>query len=482
MKIRGTILYSSSEVKREARDMIVLAFPVVLARLSQMSMGFIDTFMVAKLGPEALGAVGVGNAVYFFYVVFSFGTLAAVSPMVAQAYGAGDDKEIGRSVAQGLWLVLGLTLVGIGIIWNTESILLVAGQEKEVAALAGDYTYAMSWGLIANLWFSLFRGFCDAVSRTRVAMVISFAAVVFNIVADYALIYGELGMPALGAVGAGHATTIVRWLMLGLMLLYIFGTREFRRYRFLYRARIPRPRYMKKMLKLGLPIGATHSMGHGAFGVISLLMGTISTIALAAHQVSIMLVALAFMVPLGTSVAITTRVGQGIGRGDPRGAALAGWVGIGLGTLFMCTTASIFVLIPEKLATIFTDDPPVVAYATGLLVLAGAFQISDSVQVLAIGALRGMKDTARPMITNLISYWLIGLPSGWFLAFEAGLEGQGLWWGIVIGLSVAATLHTLRFRKLVSNESKVRSRGSRVRGQESRSGVESQGSGVADTE
>ena len=435
--------------------MITLAFPVVLAQLSQMSMGFIDTFMVAKLGPEALGAVGVGNVVFFFYVVFAFGTLAAVNPMVAQAYGAGDDKEIGRSVAQGLWLALGLTVVGIAIIWNTESILLLAGQERGVAEIAGDYTHAMSWGLVANLWYSVFRGFCDAVSRTRVAMVISFAAVVFNIIADYGLIYGKLGMPALGAVGAGYATTIVRWLMLGLMLFYIFGTAEFHRYRFLYRARIPRPRYMVKMLKLGLPIGVGHGMEHGAFGVTSLLMGTISTIALAAHQVSIMLAALAFMVPMGTSFAITTRVGQSIGRGDPGGAALAGWVGIGLGTFFMCITATIFALIPGELATIFTDDPPVVAYATGLLVLAAVFQISDGIQVLAIGALRGMKDTTRPMITNLISYWLVGIPSGWFLAFKVGLEGKGLWWGLVIGLSVAAVLHSLRFRKLVAEEKHV---------------------------
>ncbi|MGE3801281.1 MAG: MATE family efflux transporter [Candidatus Kapaibacterium sp.] len=455
MKLRSTIPYSSSEIKAEARGMTLLALPVVLAQLSQMSMGFVDTFMVAKLGPDALGGVGVGNVVYFFYVVFSFGTLAAVNPMVAHAFGAGDEKEIGRSVAQGLWLALFLTVIGFFIIWNTEAILLLGKQEPQVAALAGEYTKAMSWGMIANLWFSVFRGFCDAVNKTRVAMVISFTAIFFNVVADYALIYGKLGMPELGAAGAGYATAFVRWVMLALILIYVFGTKEFRRYRFLYRARIPRPRYLVKMLKLGLPIGATHSMEHGAFGVTSLLMGTISTIALAAHQVSIMLAAIAFMVPMGVSFAITTRVGQNLGRKDPRAAGLAGWVGIGIGTLFMCVTATIFTLIPDRLATIFTADPPVVAYATSLLALAGAFQISDGIQVLAIGALRGMKDTARPMVTNLISYWLIGIPCGWLLAFKAGLGGQGLWWGLVIGLSVAAALHTLRFRKLVREQESI---------------------------
>ncbi len=442
--------YTRGEIRTEAKRMTALALPVVLAQLSQMSMGFIDTFMVADLGAEALAAVGVGNVIYFFYVVFAFGTLGAVSPMVAHAYGADDDVEIGRAVAQGLWVATILGAVGMVVAFNVEPILLLFGQEPEVAALGGRYTSAMSWGLAANLYFSVFRGFCDAVNRTRVAMVISFAAVAVNIIADYALVYGELGMPAYGAVGAGWATTIVRWFMLALLLTYIYRTSEFRRYRFLYRARLIRPRYLKQIVKLGVPIGITHSMEHGAFGVTSLLMGTISKNALAAHQVSIMLAALAFMVPMGTSFAITARVGQGIGRGDHRGAALSGWVGIVIGTAFMCVTAVIFMSIPGTLATVFTQDPPIVELATGFLVMAGLFQVSDGIQVLSIGALRGLKDTARPMVTNLISYWLIGLPAGYLLAFEAGLQGIGLWWGLVIGLSIAAVMHTIRFRGMVA--------------------------------
>lgn len=165
-----------------------------------------------------------------------------------------------------------------------------------------------------------------------------------------------------------------------------------------------------------------------------------------------MMAAIAFMVPMGTSFAITARVGQAIGRGEPRAAALSGWVGILLGTLFMVATAIVFMTIPHHLARVFIDDRPVVALATGFLVMAGVFQVSDGIQVLAIGALRGLKDTMRPMITNLISYWLIGIPAGYLLAFEAGLEGIGLWWGLVIGLSVAAVMHTLRFHRLVRGE------------------------------
>ena len=445
----GTKPYSREEIRTEVRQMTRLAWPIVLAQLTQMSMGFIDTFMVADLGPEAIAALGAGNVIYFFYVIFAFGVLHAVSPMVAHAFGAGDDVEIGRSVAQGLWVAVILSLLGMVVAFNVEPILLLTTIEPEVAALAGEYTSAMSWGMAANLGFIVFRSFCDAVNRTRVTMMIAFGAVIVNIFMDYGLIFGELGLPEMGAVGAGWATVVVRWFMLGALLLYVYQTKEFRRYRFLYRARLIRPRYLKQILKLGLPIGVTHSMEHGAFGATSLLMGTISTVALAAHQVSIMLAALAFMVPMGIGFAITARVGQGIGRRDPRGAALSGWVGIVIGTLFMCVTAAIFMLTPDTLATVFTDDPPVVELATGFLVMTGLFQISDGVQVLSIGALRGLKDTVRPMVTNLISYWLIGIPTGYILAFEFGMEGIGLWWGLVIGLSIAAVMHTLRFRGLV---------------------------------
>jgi MATE family multidrug resistance protein len=307
----------------------------------------------------------------------------------------------------------------------------------------------MSWGIPATLAFVVFRGYCDGVGLTRVAMLIAFAAVLVNVGSDYVLIYGKLGMPRLGAVGAGWATAIVRWSMLVLIVLFLWSRPEHRRYRFLYRARIPRPKYLKQMLKLGIPIGAGFAMENGAFGMTSLMMGMISTVALAAHQVSLVLAAVAFMIPMGASFAVTTRVGQSIGRGDTHKAGLAGWVGICMGSAVMLLTASVFIIFPDQLATTFTDDPPVVAYATQLLLVAGIFQISDGVQIMAQGALRGMKDTTVPMITNFVSYWVVGIPMGALLAFHFELGGRGLWWGFVIGLTLAAVLHSVRFAWLV---------------------------------
>ena len=441
--------FSRSEIRGEARGMIALAAPIIIAQISQMGMGFVDTYMVADLGETALAAVSAGNVIYFFFLVFAFGTISAVGPMVSQAFGAGDHEEIERSVAQGIWLATGLSLIGFIVAWNTDAILLLAGQEREVAATAGAYTRGMSWGVIANLWFGVLRGFCDAVNRTRVAMVISTIGFFINALADYTLIYGTLGMPELGAPGAGYSTSVVRWAMLLILAGYVFGAREFRSYDFIGQLRRVRVGMLGKMIRLGLPIGASHAMEHGAFGVTTLMMGHISKTAMAAHQVSIMLAALTFMVPMGLAVAISTRVGQAVGRRRPRAAALSGWVGIGIGTLFMCTTALTFILIPDRLATIFTQKEEIVSYATALLMIVGIFQISDGVQVLAMGALRGLKDTARPMVVNLVAYWFIAIPTGYLLAFEAGMGGPGLLWGLVVGLTVAAVMHTVRFGRLV---------------------------------
>jgi MATE family multidrug resistance protein len=429
--------------------MLALAAPVIVAQLSQMGMGFIDTIMVAPLGNEQLGAVGVGSALYFFYMVFGFGVTASVGPMVAHAFGAGDEEEISRSVGQGVWLALGLGSIGLVVCWNVGPILLALGQSPDVVIHAEAFVEALSWGMIANLWFTVLRAFCDGLGRTRVAMVISFVALFVNAGCNYVLIHGKLGFPELGVAGAGYSTSIVRWSMLAMMLYYVLRSRDFRQYNFLKYARRLDPRRLWEMVKLGVPIGAGHSMENGVFGFTSMLMGQISTVALASHQVAINVAAFTFMVPLGVSIATATRVGQAIGRREPHAASLSGWTGIVLAGFFMCCTALIFVVMPGHIIRIYTDAPDVVAYAAGLLMIAGAFQFSDGIQVAAMGALRGLKDTARPMAVNLLAYWIIGLPIGYWLAFNLGYGGPGLWWGLTIGLTVAALLHSLRFRKMV---------------------------------
>lgn len=448
-----------SSIRTEARGMFALALPVVIDQVGMMSMGIIDTIMVGRLGADSLGAVGIAAAVYFFFMVFAWGTISAVSPVVAHAFGAGDAEEIGRSVAQGFWLALFLFGLGLVVIENVESILLALGQSPDLVVISGRYVDALRYGMIANLWYSVLRGLTVGLGRTRVTMVISLLAAAVNLVLDYGLIYGKFGLPALGVEGAGYATSLVNWFMFAAAAWYVFSSKDFRSYPiFRYLFRID-PKRMMHLLRLGVPIGIGSSMEHGVFSFTTILMGQIGRIPLASHQVAINVAAFTFMTPLGISTAITTRVGQAIGRGDRDGATLAGWVGIGMAGLFMMGTALVFILIPETIIGVYTNDLEVLHYASGLLVIAGAFQFVDGIQVASLGALRGLKDTTVPMVTNIIAYWGVGLPTGYYLAFNAGLGGQGLWWGLTTGLAVASLMHSLRFRRLTRS---VRDRGDAV--------------------
>lgn len=435
-------------IPTEARRMFALALPVVADQIGMMSMSFVDTIMVGQLGPLSLGAVGIASSIYFSYMVFAYGTIAAVGPVVAQAFGAGNRDEIARTVGQGAWLTLGLTAAGLLIAWNLGPILGLLGQQQELIPLSESYARALGFGMLGTLLFAVLRAFLMGLGRTRVTMVVSICASLLNAGLNYVLIYGKLGMPALGVAGSGYATAIVQWFMFGATLYYVLTAAELRDYRFLRRILPFDARYLGHLLRLGAPIGAGNSMEVGLFSLTSLFMGHIGTIALASHQIALNVASLTFMIPLGISTAITTRVGQAIGRGEPRQAELAGWVGIAIAAACMSLTAVLFLTIPGPIIRIYTDDAQVLAYAASLLMIAGAFQIFDGIQVAAMGALRGLKDTARPMLVNLVAYWGVGVPTGYSLAFLAGFEGPGLWWGLTAGLAVASVLHSFRFRRL----------------------------------
>ncbi|MDB5036123.1 MAG: hypothetical protein JWQ98_3364 [Chlorobi bacterium] len=438
---------ANRSISIEARAMVALALPVVTDQIGMMSMGFVDTIMVGRLGKESLGAVGIGVSVYFFYMVFAFGVISAVGPTVAHAFGAGDRREISRSVGQAFWVAIALSALGLVVVWNIGAILRLLGQPPELIPLSERFIHAMGYGQAANLLYAVLRAFTVGLGRTRVTMVIAIGASILNIAADYVLIYGKLGFAPLGVAGAGYATAIVQWMMLGSVLWYVLSDREIRDYRFLREILPIDLRRLGRLLRLGVPIGVGNGMEAGIFSLTSLMMGWISTLALASHQIAINIASVTFMVPLGISTAITTRVGQAMGAGRRADAALAGGVGIGLAALFMSFTAVLFLTVPRLIIGIYTDDPVVIDYAMILLMIAGAFQIFDGIQVSAMGALRGLKDTAQPMVVNMVAYWLVGLPFGYLLGFKLGFGGAGLWWGLTTGLAVAAVMHALRFRR-----------------------------------
>lgn len=414
-------------------------------------MGFVDTVMVGRLGVEPLAGVALGNTIFFVLAIVTMGVVFAVGPMVSQAHGAGDEDAIGRSVREGLRVGLLLAIVPALIMWNIEPMLLKMGQEPGTVVLTAGYLRAIVWGLLPFLWFGAFRSLVEGVSRPLPVTLITFVGLGLNVLANYVLMFGKWGFPELGLAGTGWASTIVYWTMFISIAGYAKFSPAFKKYNvFAGLAKIHVPT-LKEVFRVGVPIGVSHGIEAGLFSITSLTMGLIGTVALASHQVAIQCAAYTFMVPMGIGIAASVRVGQAVGMKDYVGAQRAGNVALHLALAFMSFTAILFWVIPRQLIGLYLDtsvpeNAEVVALAISLLGIAAVFQVFDGIQVAALGALRGLKDTRIPMFICFVSYWLIGLSVGMSLAFVADLGAGGLWWGLVLGLATAAILLTWRFR------------------------------------
>lgn len=427
---------------------------MILAQLAHMSMTFVDTIMVGWLGTRQLAGVALGGAVFFPVVLITLGVLMAVGPMVAQGYGGGDRDAIRDAVRQGLWLATLLGVVAFLALWQGSWMLRWAGQEEETVVLTEGYLRAITWGVVPELWFVVLRQFVEGLSRPRVVLIITTAGLLLNVGANYILMYGKLGFPALGLVGCGWASALVYWTMFLVMVLFILKSDGLRPYRVLSRLGGPDWHRFSEVFRMGWPIGLMQGFEVGLFSATALLMGLLGKTALAAHQIALQCASFSYMVPLGLSFAVSVRVGQAVGRKDLQGARRAGHVGMGLGASFMVVAALCFWIFPRYILSLFlgthaSANDEVVFHAVGFLAIAAIFQVFDGLQATAAGALRGLKDTRTPMIVALISYWIVGLSSGYLLAFQFGWQGTGLWWGLVLGLSTAAVLLSWRFNRQV---------------------------------
>ncbi|MDX1419927.1 MAG: MATE family efflux transporter [Rubricoccaceae bacterium] len=447
---------SVSLARREVRATLVLAVPLVLTQLSQMAMSFVDVIMIGRLGTTALAAGVLGSSLFVTLSLMSMGVVLAVNPSVAQSYGAGDALEVGRWARQGLWLGLFLGLPLVALFGQGEAILRAVGQEPEVAALAGDYLRAIRWGVVPNLWFTALRGLCEGVGQPRPVLVVTVVAIAVNAAANWVLMYGKLGFPALGLEGTGWSSAIVMAVMFVLLGGYVRRAPALGRYRVFVGLRRPDGPHLRALFRLGWPIGVNFGLEAGLFLAATFLVGLFGTVALAAHQVAINAASVTFMVPLGIGMAGTVRVGQAVGRGDGPGAARAGWAAIGLGGAFMLLAALLFWLRPEWVVWLYTGQgggegvaPEVVSLAALLLGVAAVFQLFDGVQATAAGALRGLKDTRVPMLIGGFSYWVVGMSAAVGLGFGLDLGAPGVWGGLTLGLATAAALLTLRFRRRV---------------------------------
>lgn len=442
---------SRKQLASESRVLFRLGLPLVGAQLAQISMNVVDTLMAGNYHPDDLAAVAVGSGFFMPFFTVSIGILMALSPVIAQLFGRRHLHLIGLKVRHGFLLSLVLSVLVVLLLNRTGPLMTFLGYDPAVADITAGYLYAVSWGMPAVLAFMVLRFFNESLGATKPALVITLIGLVFNIAGNYTLIYGHFGFPELGAVGTGWATALVFWVMFACMAVYTASKKAYRRFGLFHRPGRPERRHLTELLRIGTPIGISMGMETSMFATVALLMGSMGTAVVAAHQIAINVASVTFMIPLGLSMAITIRVGQLFGKGRPVDARFAGFTGIGLCTVIMALAATGMVLLPDRIAALYTNDYEVASMAAGFLLFAAIFQISDGLQVSGSGALRGLKDTRIPMYVNLAAYWVVGIPLGYALATLTEAGPSGLWIGLIAGLSVAAVLHNLRFMRLAGS-------------------------------
>jgi MATE family multidrug resistance protein len=436
----------------EARATTALAAPLILTNLGQIAIMTTDVIMIGTLGPHALAASALGSALMFILWMFGVGVVTAVAPMIAQARGRGRDvaSEVRRTLQQGLWAATLVALPCIALLMLAGPGLRAMGQDAGLVADTERYLAPLMWSMVPSLWFVTFRTALAAMERIRPAVLVAFVAILFNAGANWVLIHGKLGFPALGLFGAGLASTLACLFMAGAMMLVFSLDGALRRYRIGSGFWRPDWRRLREIMAIGVPIGAMMTLECALFSGATLLMGLIGQEVVAAHQIALQCASVTFMVPLGVGQAATVRVALAAGRGDAAGAARAGWTALAMGSGFMAMTALMFLTLAGPLIGLFLDrgapeSAATVALASGFLFYAAVFQLADGAQVIGAGALRGLKDTRMPMAIAAAGYWGVGFPMGVVLAFPLGWGGDGIWMGLVSGLAVVAVLLNLRF-------------------------------------
>ena len=436
----------------EFRATLVLGWPLVLTNLAQIALTTTDVIVLGRVGPSALAAGTLGVNLYFAILIFGIGVVTATSPMMAEAFGRKLHmvRDVRRTFRQGLWVAVLIAVPSWLLLWHAEAILILFDQDPQLAADAQVFVRALQWGMLPTLGFIALRSFLAALERPLWAMMVTAVAILFNIVANWALVFGHLGLPALGLRGSGMATTLSNtFLFVGLALVVTFG-RKFRRYHLFgnwWRADWPR---LATLWRIGLPIGAALAFEITVFNAAVFLMGQFGTASIAAHAIAIQIASVSFMVPMGLAQAATVRVGRAFGAGDSDGVTRAGWTSFVLAIAFMSTTSVLLLAAPHLLIAAFIDiaDPanaPVVALAVSFLACAAVFQIADGAQVVGAGMLRGLQDTRVPMIYAGLGYWGFGMSLSLLFAFKLGFQGIGIWIGLASGLVAVAILMIRRW-------------------------------------
>jgi MATE family multidrug resistance protein len=434
-----------SRVGRELRATLVLALPLVAGQLCAVGMNVVDTVLAGHLGPQTLGAVAIGTAIWSMVILVAIGLMLAVPPSVAQLVGAGRKHEVGPLYRQALWLA---ALTGVLLTLGVQAsprLLAAANIDPSLIPEAVAFLSVLAFGAPAQCIFFVSRGMSEGLGLTRPTLWFSALGVVLLAPLGYVFMYGRLGLPAMGARGLGMAYAITLWLQAAALIVYLARHRNYRELELFRHFEGPRWQPIAALLSIGVPMGFAIIMEGGLFVATALLIGSLGANVVAAHQVAINVASVAFMIPLGIAMAITVRVGQAVGREDVAGVRLAGFTGIGLVLATQTVSALVLTFAAAQIASVYTRDAAVVAAAVNLLFFAAIFQFSDGIQAASNGALRGLKDTRVPALLTAFAYWIVGMPVGWWLAFRHGMGAPGLWLGLIAGLTVAALMLLSRF-------------------------------------
>src|SRR5579859_2687744 len=433
--------------KRELAALAKLAIPVVLSELGWMAQGVVDTIMVGNLGPAAIGAVALGNAVFYTPSLFGIGLLLGLDPLVAQAYGRKDFDDCHRWLAQGIYLAIGISPILMLLVACGSFGFARFGITPEVAIPAAGYLRLLDWSILPLLIYGASRRYLQGVGQVRVITLTYIAANLLNWGGNWVLIYGHLGFPAMGVRGSALSTVIAR-ISMAVSLLGFAWRYERKRGHPLFRHWAgPQLHRIRQLIRLGLPAAGQITLEVGAWNMATLSAGWLTPIALATHQIAINYASITYMVPLGISAAASVSVGHAVGAGDKAKARRAGWLALALGTAFMIVAGVAFFIAPRPLIELFTHDPRVLAVGPSLLWIAAAFQVFDGVQTVCTGALRGLGETRAPMFANLIGYWILGLPLGLILCFVLTWGIYGMWIGLTLALIVISVTLLLRWHK-----------------------------------
>ena len=438
--------------KTEIKKTFFLSLPIVVSQLGQMLMSVVDNIMVGKVGTEALAAASIANAIFTLIMVVGFGLTMAVTPLTAIAFGAGKDEECGIILRQGILVNLFFGFLLCGVTFLFSECIQYLNQPDEIVGPASLYMKVLGVSMLPLMLFQSYRQFAEGVSFLKPAMVIMLLANIINIFANWIFIYGNLGVAPLGLTGAGIATISSRTFLAVTLMIVIIKSPKMKRFDPTLNYRKINFPMIRRLLAIGIPAGFQYFFEVSAFAASSIMIGWMGTVALAAHQIALNLGSISFMVAMGISSAGTIRVSNAVGRKDIHGTRIAGFSATLLCAGFMALAGLFFILLRFFLPTLYISEKDVIDISATLLVIVAFFQISDGTQAVGLGILRGMTDMKIPTLITLAAYWLIGLPSGYFMAFKLDMGIYGVWYGLLISLTVSAILMMLRFNSKSKKE------------------------------